>query len=400
MNAASVASPRAVAAHTVDRILRAGAFSNVIVHETALDGRDRALHHHLVYQTLRWLRPADGVIGEHVDRPIDRVDPMVRSVLRTATVDHHVLGTEAYAAVDQAVGAVKQVGRGRASGFVNAVMRRITHASWEDDAVAAFEPWIVDRVPRYGATDQDLFDGLNEPAPVGVRIRGEEVPAGFIPVDGIPKSGYLGKEHAAIPDGVVDYVDPATTAVVRAMALEPGMRVLDIAAAPGGKTRAIADAVGPGGVVIAADIHRRRLEDARRRTPPPDVPAPISWLRMDGRAPALKPGQFDVVLLDAPCSGLGTVRRRPEIRHRLRPDTPVQYGRLQHDLVRAALPLVAPKGRLVYSVCTLFEEETVQVSESFGGRTPAGIPGHDTEFGVQLRPDLTGTDGMFIATID
>jgi 16S rRNA (cytosine967-C5)-methyltransferase len=106
------------------------------------------------------------------------------------------------------------------------------------------------------------------------------------------------------------------------------------------------------------------------------------------------------VLLDAPCTGLGTVRRRPEIRHRIEPDAPQRYGEVQREMLVNALTLVAPGGRLVYSVCTMFEEETTDAISSLGGRPPDMAVGDVMGDGRMLTPLNAGTDGMFIAVFD
>jgi 16S rRNA (cytosine967-C5)-methyltransferase len=123
------------------------------------------------------------------------------------------------------------------------------------------------------------------------------------------------------------------------------------------------------------------------------------YLVMDGRAPALRRRSFDRVLLDAPCTGLGTLRRRPEIRHRLEPESPHRLAPVQRNLVTAALELVAPGGRLVYSVCTIFPEETIDVVADLDADAPDGLPGEPWGKGWLLAPHTTGTDGMFIAVV-
>ena len=121
-------------------------------------------------------------------------------------------------------------------------------------------------------------------------------------------------------------------------------------------------------------------------------------MNADGRDTGLAPGIWDRVLLDAPCTGLGTLRRRPEIRHRVQPADPAQLGGLQTELLEAAVALLAPGGRLVYSVCTIFAEETVDVVAGFDGVAPE-LPGDIWGGGRLLGPDTTETDGMFISVI-
>jgi 16S rRNA (cytosine967-C5)-methyltransferase len=130
------------------------------------------------------------------------------------------------------------------------------------------------------------------------------------------------------------------------------------------------------------------------------VGSDVHWLVADARRPPLQHGVFDRVLLDAPCTGLGTLRRRPEIRHRIRPSSSAEAGLRQRAMVEAALPLLRPGGRLVYSVCTVLALETIDVVAGLGARPPDDLPGLRTGDGLLLAPHLTGTDGMFIAVID
>ena len=175
------------------------------------------------------------------------------------------------------------------------------------------------------------------------------------------------------------------------------MRVLDVAAAPGGKTAALWDAMRGSGVLVAADVNAARLEMARRRLTRMAI-AP-HWVVADGTAPPFAPATFDVILLDAPCSGLGTLRRRPEIRHRLEPSDPGRLGGLQKALIEASLPLLVPGGRLVYAVCTVFAEETTDVVAEYDARPPTNLPGRVLGPGVLLAPHTTGTDGMFVSIL-
>jgi 16S rRNA (cytosine967-C5)-methyltransferase len=168
------------------------------------------------------------------------------------------------------------------------------------------------------------------------------------------------------------------------------MKVADIAAAPGGKTSHLLDQTGEAGLVIAADSHRRRLADARRRVPG------AHWVVADATTLPFRAGTFDRVLLDAPCSGLGTLRRRPEIRFRVTEAEVRRLAKDQKEMLERAAELVAPGGRLVYSVCTVTPEETIEIVAG-GGFEPPPIPGELWGEGRLLAPHLTGTDGMFVA---
>jgi 16S rRNA (cytosine967-C5)-methyltransferase len=184
--------------------------------------------------------------------------------------------------------------------------------------------------------------------------------------------------------------DAASIAVGNAVAATSGMRVIDLAAAPGGKTSHLFDQVGENGLVIAADSHRRRVSDARRRVPG------ARWVVADANVLPFRGLTFDRVLLDAPCSGLGTLRRRPEIRFRVTEAEVRRLATMQQGMLEKAMELVAPGGQLVYSVCTITPQETIEVVEGRGFEPPS-IPGSVWGDGRLLAPHLTGTDGMFVA---
>lgn len=145
------------------------------------------------------------------------------------------------------------------------------------------------------------------------------------------------------------------------------------------------------------DVHPGRLRRARRRSA--DLAA-VRWVLGDARRPPYRERSFERVLLDAPCTGLGTLRRRPEIRYRFEPSAPERYGRLQREMLERARRLVAPGGRLVYSVCTPTSAETVEVVAGLGFHPAEGLVGPRRGDGVLLGPHSTGTDGMFIAAME
>lgn len=180
------------------------------------------------------------------------------------------------------------------------------------------------------------------------------------------------------------------------------MSVLDMAAAPGGKTLHLFDQMGGEGsqlkgALVASDRHERRVVSARSRLR--ELGAELPWLVADGRRLPVPDKTFDRVLLDAPCTGLGTLRRRPEIRHRLEFGDPARLGGLQHELLTEALRVTRPDGYVVYAVCTVFPEETVDVVAPHRAAPPPELPGRAAGKGWLLAPHLTGSDGMFISVV-
>jgi 16S rRNA (cytosine967-C5)-methyltransferase len=391
---------RATAASTLDRIVRTGAYSNIVVHVTDLELRDRSAHQNVVFAALRWKIPVDTAISNASSRSLAGLDPLVLSVLRIAATELMILGHSAHGVVDGAVDAVSMLGLPRAKGYVNAVSRSLagverTHLSARD----AFPSWMRTELdPSFDDVDA-LLGSLNEPARPGLRAR-HGVAIDALPVPGIEDAFYATDStdvEGLAAAGTADIMDPASTAVAVSLDVRADDVVADLAAAPGGKTRALADRTTGSGWVAASDWHRTRLKKARRRSA--DF-SRVQWLRMDATMPAYRQGSFDKVLLDAPCTGLGTVRRRPEIRHRIDQDAPQRYGAMQRSMLTEALTLVAPGGRLVYSVCTLFPEETTDATAGLGGRPPEMKIGDVMGDGRMLSPLNAGTDGMFIVVFE
>ena len=391
---------RATAATTLDRIVRSGAYSNIVVHGTDLSERDRSAHQNLVFTALRWLIPMDAAITAASSRPTAKIDPIVLSALRIAATELLVLGHSAHGVVDGAVDAVDELGMARAKGYVNAVARSLaSEASPDFLAKDSFPSWMNHRLGQVFDDVDDLFAALNAPARPGLRARGGST-LDASPVAGIQGAFYATAEtdvESLASSGTADIVDPASIAVANALDVDASDMVADLAAAPGGKTRALADRLGENGLLVASDRHRTRLTSAQRRSADYDH---IEWVRMDASRPAYSGSTFHKVLLDAPCTGLGTVRRRPEIRHRITPDAPQRYGEVQRAMLVTALELVAPGGRLVYSVCTFFPEETTDAIANLGGRPPDMSVGDIIGDGRMLTPLNPGTDGMFIAVFD
>ncbi len=407
MTGGSGVATRVAAAENLHRILGEGAHSNVLLDQPGeFQGRDRAVVQRLTLDTLRWLPLVDWRIEAMAERNPADLDPKVRTVVRIALTELH-LGGDPHGVVNSAVEATRVLGMGRATGFVNAICRRFARGDVPQPPEAirpALElgspPWIWDSLAAlFGSAETAaLIAALNEPAPIGIRLRGNvhDPPGEGVP--GIPGARLLSDRREVVNLGSAAMVmDPASTAVVDAVEARPGDRVLDVAAAPGNKTAALWDAMESEGLLVAADAHSRRTKRARRRMQRLDVGA--TWVTADGARPPFRIGTFDRILLDAPCTGLGTVRRRPEIKLRLDPSAPKRMGEMQRGLLEASLPLLRPGGRLVYSVCTMFAEETVEVIAGLDAQPP-DLPGMRLGDGVLMAPHLTNTDGMFVAVID
>ncbi len=357
---------RGVALDVLRRIEHDGAYANLVLgpalDASSLSEQDRKFATELVYGSTRMRRACDAVVDRFVSQP---PDDQTRSILRLGAYQLAFIGVPAHAAVSATV----DLAPTKTRGFVNAVLRRIADFDmadmvWPSDAARLSYPeWIVDAL-RVDLGDEAIpaLEKMNE-AP-GVTAR---------------------------DDGYVQ--DFSSLWVAYAVQATAGERVFDMCSAPGGKATAMA---GSGATVVAADrqAHRAALvQDNARRL---DLDVPV--VTADGTRPAFGPGTFDAVLLDAPCSGLGALRRRADARWRIEPNDVRELARLQAQLLASAAELVAPDGRLVYSVCTLLDAESVDHA------TPDGFEVDDREppsgrwrrhrQGWRVLPQDADTDGM------
>ena len=392
-------APRSVAAGVVGRVVREGAWTQQALAPVTgrLSDIDRRQAEALTFGTIRRLRRIDRGITAAASRDLDEIDPDVLDALRVATFELWFGRAPTAVAVDTGVEVVRSIS-GRAVGFANALLRRL--ADGEPDLGVGLEgrslelglpAWLVEDLDNaWGKEETDAFAVASlADAPVSVRHRpGTSIPDGD-PVAGVSDAYVIQAGHL----GVHPLQDPSSVAVGHAVQARPGDVVADLAAAPGGKTMHLIDQTGGRGVT-ALDSSLKRVLRARSRAPE------ASWMVGDAVFPPFKSATFDRVLLDAPCSGFGTLRRRPEIRHRVTRARVEELADLQKRMLAAALGLVKPGGRLVYSVCTVVPAETVDVVNGFGAFPPLGLPGRTWGDGLLLAPHLTGTDGMFIAVVD
>lgn len=361
---------REAAAEALGRIERKGAFANLVLDgvlvRAQLSDQDRRFATQLVYGTTRMRRACDFLVDRFVTRD---VDPDVRTLLRLGAYQLHFLSTPAHAAVDATVSLATR----KSSGFVNAILRKVSSAQvvWPDDATRLSYPdWLVERLMAdLGETDAiAMLERMNVEPQVHER-----------------SDGYI--------------QDPASQHVCAIVDAQAGDHVLDCCAAPGGKATLLASR---GATVIAADrrYSRAKLIAANART---TQAGGVMTVVADATANPYRPARFDRVLVDAPCSGLGVLRRRADARWRIDAEGIERLSRLQAELLGAAAAEVKPGGTLVYSVCTVTKAETTDVASTIGeGFDPLSI---DTGTGVWRRlgdhgglllPQDHDTDGMAV----
>lgn len=330
------------------------------------DPADRGLAWHLVLGVLRRRGALDALIEQLAKRKISSLDPAPLAALRVGLYEILLSRTATHAAVDQAVEACRAAGGGRASGFVNAILRKGSTAQLSDDPWLDLPPWLRERFAGYGAWIARCRDAAplcgvvrpGDPLPEGLAVApamagGQVVPDTFVVQD--PRGQV--ERLPGFADGRWWVMDPASVAVadlvLDALGQGRGARVLDACSAPGGKSFRLATR---GASVLAVDHSAARLARLREGAARLKLEIPTrqhDWL--DGPMPGAE--QFDAVLVDAPCTGLGTVRRHPEIRWLRLPSDPAAMALRQLPILRAAATHVAPGGALIYAVCSPMPEE-------------------------------------------
>ena len=444
---------RRIAADVLLRVEQQGAFANLALDAGlrsagVLEPREAALATALVYGTLRWEPQLDRAIEAHSDRPVRDLDVPVRTVLRLAAFEllHHPT-VPARAAVNEAVELCKDLKSGRATGFVNAVLRQLSTTRLAPPppprdtdpvghlaAVTAHPRWLVEKfIKAFGVEEAEKLCAANQiQAPGCVRVnrdRGTVAEAqalfagqGLATTPGLYSFDALVLAAGTPPaldldghaEGTFQAQDEAAQLVSLYAAPGRGARVLDACAAPGGKTCHLAELVGPKGSVVAVDLHARKAQviaEAALRLGHQNIEARAAdaSLPLPGEALA----SFDLVLVDAPCSGLGTLRRHPEVKLRRTPEDVDRLAALQGRLLGSLAGYVKPGGLLVYALCTYTPEEVDENLARFleghpafheepaptGWALPAASAALDAKGRLVTGPHKTGTDLFFAARL-
>jgi 16S rRNA (cytosine967-C5)-methyltransferase len=419
------ASARVLALETLGRLSRV-TLAELLARPAveALDERERGLLHELVLGTLRnrgWL---DHVLGRISTLPLARLTPGVLDALRLGAYQLLYLRVPSHAAVFETVELARRV-EPRSGGFANAVLRRLQREGPPPEPDVATDPlgWLTTAgsLPRWLAERWLLHLGAG---PAVARARAflaapsthlrlnPRVPDALaqLEAEGIETrpTGVPGAREASggrLVDlarrGVV-YVQDAGSQLVALLAASDGL-VLDACAAPGGKALVIADEGGPRTRVIAAEVSRRRVETLARLVSRWGAPN-VRVVAADALCPPFT-AAFDSVLLDAPCSGLGTLSRNPDVRWRVAPEDLARHAERQRRLLESLAPLVRPGGRLVYATCSLEPEENEGVVgpflEAHAGLGPEALPpwAEPRGAGPFVRIDPAGGGDAFFAAL-
>ncbi len=437
-------SAREVALVVLQQVDTRKAFADLLLNQAfkqgQLDARDAALATELVNGTLRWRARLDWVLNPYVRSGLEGLSPWILNDLRLGLYQILFLDrVPDHAAVDQSVRLARKFGHDGSAGLVNAVLRRVLRERdtlrdpetvltdpAEALAVAWSHPeWVVARwLRRFGPDEtRKLLAANNDPPALGLRVntmrtdretlralladRGIETEASPVSRLSLVSRGNL--TPRTIPefqDGLFFVQDPSETLVVELLDPQPGERILDLCAAPGGKATQIQECRDDQGTVVAVDVQANRLGRIREN---------VQRLKLSGLLPVVADGRafgvrqpFDRVLVDAPCSGLGVLGRRADARWRKTSASLRTLAAVQAGIISAAAPLVKPGGVLGYSVCSFEPEETTRVIEGFlkehddfsvepaGEFLPADVVTDDC---LLMLPHRHATDGAFAARL-
>jgi 16S rRNA (cytosine967-C5)-methyltransferase len=419
-----VSSARDIAVHVLERVEADGAYAAAVLdgeldRNSSLDARDRALATELAYGVLRTRGALLRRVEAHAPRGVS--DPFALRVLLVAAYQILCLDRiPARAAVSEAVSSVdRKRGRGVA-GFTNAVLRKLADSGERLDLADAMREsapsWLLERLERaVGRAEAEALFGI------GVRL--SERHARIVP--GVAAPAWLERAERGkssplarlLPGGDPEKLEGYTSGafvvqeqgaqlVALALGARPGERILDACAGRGQKTSLLVERVGERGDVWATDVHRKKLtvlaRELERLRLPGARTAEVDWTR----APDAVPGGFDRVLVDAPCTGTGTLRRRPEIALRLKQDDPARLGELAATILRGAASRARSGGRVVFAVCSVLPEEAEGVAASVEDvlePVPFDAPEVDglatkSPAALRLLPLEHGTDGYFVAS--
>jgi 16S rRNA (cytosine967-C5)-methyltransferase len=437
LKAGPVSQARYEALHILIRVERDRAFADIALdhalERARLDPRDAALCTEIVYGTLRWRRHLDWRLAPHLNRPLAKLDPWVRALLRLTAYQLLFLDrVPRWAAVDEAVSVARLKSRvpGPAE-FVNAVLRSFTRAPAPprlpaDPVEAAgirwsFPDWMAARwITRYGPDEAErLMAALNERPPVTIRantlrisredlaarLRDEELaetdPTPLAPEGLTVRRGAVGR-WAAFAGGWCSIQDEASMLIARLLDPQPGELVADVCAAPGTKTTHLAQLMGNRGRIVAMDPNTARLRLLTQAA----ARLGVSIVEAHTGGVAAVSGRWknrcDRVLVDAPCSNLGVLRRSPDVKWKREASDLGRLAEKQQGILTAAAALAKPGGRLVYATCSLEPEENDAIVDAFLEAhrdwrvdAPANFPVAPDAGGViRCLPQVHGTDGF------
>jgi 16S rRNA (cytosine967-C5)-methyltransferase len=399
-----VSPARRAAYEVLLRVFEQDAYADRVFRTAArdLDDRERAFAQRLAYGAVQRVRVLDYAIDTLGKRPVRKLDPPVRASLRLGAYQLGYTDTAPHAAANESVELVRRARLERAVPFTNAVMRRLAEGMRplvdglpEGALKESYPDWIAETFERDLGADAALalMRAMNEPLETVIRLVRGEPPLGAVPTD-VPGAFRVDRvDELAVADGRIWPQSRASQLVGLVVGSEDGERVLDLCAAPGGKTGQLR------GEVTAVEIDPNRASELRANMATIGA-ANVTVVEADGTD--LPPGLdgFDRALVDAPCSGLGVLAQRPDLRWRAEP-----LPGLQLRLLRSAAERVRPGGTIVYSACTINADENEAVVAAsgldvvpLGADWPQYAHPRLPEFLLTL-PHVHGTSGFFISRL-
>ncbi|MDB5085545.1 MAG: rRNA methyltransferase [Bacilli bacterium] len=447
-----MASSREIALETLLKIDTHDAYSNLalqnILRKHSLSAQDRHFVTQLVYGTVQFQLLLDHYLQPFLKQPVEKLKPWVRQLLRMSTYQLFFLErVPPFAIVNEAV-SIGALRGGSLRGFINAVLRNLQRSeaykqrasqldvtqqtSASDIAIKTSHPsWMIqDWIDEFGLERAKSIAVSNNQRPfvslrVNVRkitrdalyaqLKGEGLSVELSPVSPVGIRLLEGVDAAQwkwFREGFVTMQDESAMLVAPVLDPVKGMRLLDACAAPGGKTTHLAELLDDDADIVAADLHRHKMElitGAAKRLHLSSIRPEVRDMSLSGAEIA----PFDRILLDAPCSGLGVIRRKPDLKWRKTPEDVTELPNLQQRLLHECWRHLRPGGVLVYSTCTIRSSENSRVIESFCQRQEDALlddvrdllPEQVAEqvlvspFGVTILPDQFGSDGFFIARL-
>lgn len=441
---------RELAMNVLTQVEQEGAYSNLLLNtalqKASLEKGDAGLTTELVYGTTSRLNTLDYFLDRFVKKGTAKLQPWVRALLRLSLYQIIYLDRiPEHAVVSEAVNLAKRRGHQGISGMVNGVLRNILRQK-EDLVIPDNLPpadrislrhshpkWLVERwIKQYGEdTAEAICKANNEPPAVSVRVNTtmisreamleemkangfEAVPSELSSYGIIVKSGGNMALTEWYRDGMISIQDESSMLVAEVVDPEPGMRVLDCCAAPGGKTAHMGEIMKDEGSIIANDLHshKQKLIAQQAERLGLDSIKTVTGNALD-LAKSYEPASFDRILLDAPCSGLGVIRRKPDLKWVKTPEDIGEIILLQRELLQSVSSLVRPGGVLVYSTCTVEPGENEGTVAAFLAENPNFEVVHDDAGsmnrvlknalskggGVQILPQHFHSDGFYIARL-
>ena len=391
-----------------------------------LAARDAALSRAMLVASLRWHHRHDWQLAQLLDRPLKSKDRLLAALLRVGLTQIESLRVPDHAAVAATVGATAELGLGHARGLVNAVLRRFLREQPQlaarslaiETARFSHPVWLIDNIRQdWPSRWQSILEANNVEAPIWLRVnRIKSDRAAYL--DRLADAGLEARPDSDTPDaveligscpieslpgfagGLVSVQDRSAQRVADLLRLAPGQRVLDACAAPGGKAAHILERCAGISEMVAIDSDAARLDqvaenlarlELKARLCQADATNPSDW--HDGRG-------FDRILVDAPCSSTGVIRRHPDIKVLRRPEDPAAMAERQRRMLDALWPLLKPGGLLVYVTCSVLTAENQGVSEAFAASAAdAGLAPFDSPDHFQVLPGETGGDGFYYACL-